>query len=132
MQVFHNAAAHVSPIRIAHDAVDICIVTNAPICSNPRVIKEADALATAGFNVRVVESQHVAWTAEWDSELMAGRSWHLDAIRWDDRDLNAKRIRIISGASQHVFRVLAEKVTFQGGLAERAYCRLYNQLLRRA
>ena len=36
---------------------DICIVTPGYISSTPRVMKEADALAEAGFRVRVVFSQ---------------------------------------------------------------------------
>ena len=109
----------------------ICIITSAPICCNPRVVKEADALTTAGFEVRVVASQHVEWVVAWDQELMASRKWKHDPVRWDGTDFNSKRIRLLTGLRQRSFQVLA-KGTPRSKAPERAYARLYDIQLAKA
>lgn len=106
----------------------ICIITNATICCNPRVVKEADALSAAGFAVRVVASQHVGWAADWDEELMRNRKWKLDSIRWDQSTNEARRIRVRSGLRQQGFALLA-RASNGWGFAERAYARLFNEQL---
>lgn len=109
----------------------ICIITSAPICCNPRVIKEADALTAAGFSVRVVASQHVEWVVAWDRELMASRNWKHDPVRWDGTDLSSKRIRLMTGLRQRGFQVLA-KGTTRSNTTERAFARLYDIQLAKA
>ena len=115
----------------ASTAERICIVTSAPICCNPRVVKEADALSAAGFNVRVVASQHVSWAVDWDEQMMRSRAWKLDAVRWDGSNPASKWVRLKSGARQQALQVLA-KLTTRAGIAERAYSRLYSELLQKA
>jgi glycosyltransferase involved in cell wall biosynthesis len=115
----------------SHNRRRICIVTSATVCCNPRVVKEADALSAAGYDVRVVASQQVGWAAEWDAELMLGRQWKLDSVRWDDADFSAKRIRLKSGIRQRGFRLLARPGK-RWGTAERAYSRLFTEQLQRA
>ena len=109
----------------------ICIVTSATVCCNPRVVKEADALSAAGYDVRVVASQQVRWAAEWDAELMVGRKWKLDSVRWDGSGPEAKRIRLVSGIRQKSFGFLAA-ASNRWGTAERAYSRLFTEQLHRA
>jgi glycosyltransferase involved in cell wall biosynthesis len=109
----------------------ICIITSAPICCNPRVVKEADALTAAGFNVRVVASQHVEWVVAWDRELMLSRKWKHDPVRWDGTDFNSKRIRLMTGLRQRSFQVLA-KGTPRSKATERAFARLYDTQLAKA
>jgi len=107
----------------------ICIITNATICCNPRVVKEADALSAAGYEVRVVASQHVSWAVDWDRQLMAQRSWKLDSIRWHDRENGNLRLR--SGLRQRAFRALTN-LTTERLIPERAYSRLFDELLHEA
>jgi hypothetical protein len=52
----------------------ICILTPGHLSTNPRVVKEADALAGAGYNVSVIAADYVHWAREADRTL-AGRSW---------------------------------------------------------
>ena len=108
----------------------ICIVTTAPICCNPRVVEEADALSAAGFEVRVVVSQHVEG-ARWDAELMDERTWTLDPVRWDSSGLKAKTIRLASGLRHRGFQLLARN-TESAIVRNRAYSRLYDELLAKA
>jgi glycosyltransferase involved in cell wall biosynthesis len=92
-------------------------------------MKEADALTEWGFDVRVVASEHIPWTVHWDAELMHGRKWKLQAVRWDSAALKARRTYLVSGLKQRVFQLLAGAGFYDHGLAERAYCRLYGEQL---
>ena len=123
--------SHVEPAESTKAlSARICIITSAPICCNPRVVKEADALSAAGFNVRVVASQHVPWVVEWDEQMMKGRTWELDAVKWDGSDAKSKWTRLKSGVRQKAFQALANGTT-PIGISDRAYSRLYSELLQK-
>ncbi|HKO42649.1 MAG TPA: glycosyltransferase [Pyrinomonadaceae bacterium] len=123
--------SHVEPAELTKAlSARICIITSAPICCNPRVVKEADALDAAGFEVRVVASQHVPWVVEWDEQMMKGRSWKLDAVKWDGSDAKSKWTRLKSGVRQKAFQALVNGQT-PVGISDRAYSRLYTELLKK-
>ncbi len=109
----------------------VCIITSATVCCNPRVVKEADALSAAGFDVRVVASQHVGWAADWDAQLMVHRPWRLNSVRWDYSNGEAKRIRLTSGIRQQSFALIS-RASNNWGTAERAYSRLFDEQLQLA
>jgi glycosyltransferase involved in cell wall biosynthesis len=52
----------------------VCLVTPGHLATNPRVVKEADALSAAGYRVEVVCADYVAWARSADREF-AGRPW---------------------------------------------------------
>ncbi len=52
----------------------ICLVTPGHLATNPRLVKEADALHAAGYRVAVVAARFVGWADEADQEF-AGRAW---------------------------------------------------------
>jgi glycosyltransferase involved in cell wall biosynthesis len=110
----------------------ICIVTSGPLCTNPRVVKEADALSDAGFAVRVICSQHLAWVANWDEQLIGSRRWRSRAVRWDGSSWRSQLLFWSSGLRRRAFMLLAEHVSFEAGIAEHAYVRLYRELAREA
>lgn len=53
----------------------VCLITPGPPSSNPRLVKEADALAEAGYDVRVLATAAADWTHEADKALLATRAW---------------------------------------------------------
>lgn len=53
----------------------IAIASGNHLCSNPRVVKEADALAAAGFQVHVIGGAYQADLKVRDAELASSRSW---------------------------------------------------------
>lgn len=55
----------------------VAIVTGAHLCRNPRVVKEADALAEAGHRVTVLRPTLDAALAALDAELARGAGWSL-------------------------------------------------------
>lgn len=56
----------------------ICLVTSSQPSKNPRLVKEADALNEAGYEVQVVACKYVEWASEADA-IFADRDW---TIRW--------------------------------------------------
>jgi glycosyltransferase involved in cell wall biosynthesis len=60
----------------------ICIVTTAQPTTNPRVVKEADALSAAGCDVQVVGAFAGSFAMESDPALLARRRWALDLVDW--------------------------------------------------
>jgi glycosyltransferase involved in cell wall biosynthesis len=62
----------------------ICIVTPAPLGSNPRVVKEADALAEAGHEVLVVSTRVLDEVDRRDDEV-------LKHARWESRRIDLRR-----------------------------------------
>jgi glycosyltransferase involved in cell wall biosynthesis len=57
-----------------NDPVDICIVTQLHLSSNPRVVKEADALSDAGYSVAVIAPDYSIWGREAD-KMFRARKW---------------------------------------------------------
>ena len=58
----------------------IVIVTGNHLCFNPRALKEADALASAGYRVEVLSASMDSAAAELDRSLMATRNWKLTLV----------------------------------------------------
>ena len=73
----------------------ICIVSAGCLSGGPRVEKEAQALAEAGYEVHVVLCHTLPWMAGWDADLARGRPWSYGALRWDER----ARKRTLTGIS---------------------------------
>lgn len=58
----------------------VCLVTTLHISYNPRLVKEADALTEAGYDVRVVAVNREPAKWKLDQLLMTDRRWRLDAL----------------------------------------------------
>ena len=56
----------------------ICLITPGHLATNPRLIKEADALAGAGYRVTVIAADYAGWARKADAEF-ADRPWRLAA-----------------------------------------------------
>ena len=60
----------------------VCIVSTGQPSTNPRLVKEADALAATGFEVRVIGAHWADWADRADVELLARRPWRAHVIDW--------------------------------------------------
>jgi glycosyltransferase involved in cell wall biosynthesis len=58
----------------------ICLITSEQLSTNPRVIKEADALQEAGYDVRVVSCQWMNWPRAEAKNLVSSRHWRSQII----------------------------------------------------
>src|SRR5688500_10830076 len=64
-----------SPKASSRSRKRVCLITSESLTTNPRLVKEADALAVAGYEVRVVSCQWMDWTRREDARLLASRNW---------------------------------------------------------
>jgi glycosyltransferase involved in cell wall biosynthesis len=53
----------------------ICLITTGQPSTNPRLVKEADALSEAGYDVKVICAHWASWADKTDERLLASRSW---------------------------------------------------------
>src|SRR5690625_6431809 len=59
----------------------ICLVTTGHPSTNPRLVKEADALVEAGYNVHVVACKFLAWADMADAQFN-DREWNVTWVRF--------------------------------------------------
>lgn len=60
----------------------ICLVTTSQPAANPRLVKEADALTAAGYDVRVVGAYWNDWAMAFDASLLGSRRWQATVYDW--------------------------------------------------
>ena len=56
-------------------AASVCLVTPGHVASTPRLVKEADALADAGYDVHVVAGRHFLSVDPLDAEIFSAAKW---------------------------------------------------------
>lgn len=71
----------------------ITIVTPGPVGSNPRVVKEADALTEAGHDVRVVATRAIEAVEARDHAVAAAARWRLDRVDFGRATWRRERLR---------------------------------------
>lgn len=58
----------------------VCVATAGHLSTCPRMVKVADLLAGAGYDVHVVSTQSTDWASAADREVFHGRGWSWEAI----------------------------------------------------
>jgi glycosyltransferase involved in cell wall biosynthesis len=110
----------------------ITVVTAGHLSTCPRMLKAADALAQAGYRVRVVSARHTTWADAADRDVRARRpgSWRWDAV--DYRRDPSPRAYAWSGARRRgavaAARLLGPR-RVPLALAARAYSRVHPELV---
>ena len=97
---------------------------------NPRLVKEADALIDAGYNVLVIYQYWNEWATKFDKELLVTKIW--DSFRVGGSPNAHKYIYWLSRIKHKVNVVLAKKFGFKSGIAEGAIGRCTSLLYREA
>jgi glycosyltransferase involved in cell wall biosynthesis len=111
----------------------ICILTAGHLATCPRMLKAADALAGAGFQVRVVSTRYLAWATAADAALQATRPWKSVVIDYDRGSARTTYIR--TGVRMRAAQMLVRAFGVErcpATLAARAYSRLHIELLQEA
>ena len=113
---------------MTHDKTRVCIVTPIALSSNPRVVKEADALAANGFSVVVVyfEGPHAKWR-DADRSLLADKRWEARAVRYDSEEGN-RISKLLMEASHRAARMLPSAIWPLTKGAEYAESAIYRAL----
>jgi hypothetical protein len=109
----------------------VCVVTAGHMSTCPRMLKAADALHAAGYDVRVVSASHTPWAVAADNELRATRSWRWTVV--DYSRTTARFLQIKTGARLRI----AHTVTRLFGSSRvpalfnvHAYSRAHDELVR--
>ncbi len=111
----------------------ITIVTAGHVSACPRMLKAADALTCAGYNVRLVSVNHTPWTTATDAAIKATRKWSWTVVDYDR--VTGARLRRKTGARLRLMQAVArvagpDRVPL--GVAIRAYSRAHDELVRAA
>lgn len=104
----------------------ICLVTNGHIASNPRLVKEADALVGVGATVTVVAAQTLSRLKAFDEDVLARRDWKLVTV-------NASRD---AGSGHYVAQIMRRRLASAlpqrswsvPGVAEAAWSRITSSI----
>lgn len=64
----------------ARASATVCLISTGQPSTNPRLVKEADALTAAGHAVRVIGVRRSAWADTADRDLLATRSWRAEIL----------------------------------------------------
>lgn len=59
-----------------------CLISTSQPSANPRLVKEADALNDAGFEVTVIGAHLQEWATAGDAALLANRTWTFEFLDW--------------------------------------------------
>src|SRR5205823_8973855 len=60
----------------------ITVVTSGHLSTCPRMLKAADAFASANYHVRVVATRHEPWAIEADRDVQSRRTWAVDVVNY--------------------------------------------------
>jgi glycosyltransferase involved in cell wall biosynthesis len=107
----------------------VCIVAPGYISSTPRAVREADALAAAGYTVRVVFSQGPLHEVRaFDDRLVQQSAWRATAVRWSKYAAEERWMHWRSGVRHRLSQRLPEAAWRLPGVAERAEGRVFPEL----
>lgn len=106
------------------------MVTSGQPSLNPRLVKEADSLFEAGFDVTVIYLYWNDWGTDLDKQLLAGKKWR--SIRVGGNPKNNKWVYWLSRIRHKLANSLVAKFGYRFGLAELSIARGSLDLTRKA
>ncbi|MBD1386759.1 hypothetical protein IDJ75_15860 [Mucilaginibacter rigui] len=110
----------------------IVLVTSGQPTLNPRLVKEADALVSAGYQVTVIYQHWNAWGTKYDTGLLAKKAWR--CIRVGGATNEKRSVYLLSRIIHKAGNIVAKYFGFGLGAAELALGRctilLYKEALK--
>jgi hypothetical protein len=90
----------------------ICLITPGHIATNPRLVKEAEALLKYGYQVHIVFTQYVNELAVEDEQLLyTNAEVTFSVLDWTNRTFRSKFIRYTSGFRQKLLQVISKLIS---------------------
>lgn len=108
----------------------IVLISSGQPALNPRLVKEADALADAGFAVTVIYQYWNAWGAAFDKQLLPIKKWK--TIRVGGSLDNQKLVYLFSRILHKLANLIYKQIGNIGLLPETAICRTSALLIKEA
>ncbi len=108
----------------------IVLISTGQPSTNPRLVKEADALYNAGHSVMVLYSSFIPWADNADIDLLASRKWQYKLVG-GCTSVN-KGIYLFTRIRFKLADILCRCTVLHFSLAERSQARAYDELLREA
>jgi glycosyltransferase involved in cell wall biosynthesis len=109
----------------------VCLISSVHPWVNPRLVKEADLLASRGCDVTVVTRRIDAWSDERDAPLLAGKPWKTEQINLLRHDPSGRR-RWLTTAVRSELSMYGYRATGALQFAEDAYYRGFSDARRAA
>jgi glycosyltransferase involved in cell wall biosynthesis len=81
----------------------VCILTPGPLGSDPRVVKEADALTEADHQVTVISTRMLASVDRLDQAVLANAAWRVRRLDFRARGIGWRVRRAVQTAQQGAF-----------------------------
>jgi len=108
----------------------VTVVTAGHLATCPRMLKAADALHGAGYDVRVVSTSQTAWAAAADRELKARRAWRWTVIPHDRATAAARWLT--SGVRQRLAELMVRGAVRSAPqrVVTAAFSRMHAELVR--
>jgi glycosyltransferase involved in cell wall biosynthesis len=112
------------------DMIVIVLVTTGQPSTNPRIVKEADALQNAGYDVTVLFCYYTEWASKADEVLLKKVAWKYQLI--GGSPWLKKKLYLLTRIRYKIANTLGGIIGNRMLLAERAQARCYDELLRAA
>lgn len=101
----------------------VLLITSGQPSLNPRLVKEADALAEKGFKVTVLYQYWNAWGTKLDKELLKNKKWNAIQVGGDPdkQKFHYNISRIIHKVSRSIYQKTGSKTAAIGAIARSSY-----------
>ena len=109
----------------------VTCVTSGQLSTSPRMLKGADTLIAAGYDVRVIATLHEPWATETDRDVASRRTWRAETI--DYRRGGGGATYWWTGARYRVARAAAALIgpgRIPYAVVSRAFGRVHSELVR--
>lgn len=107
----------------------IVLITTGQPAINPRIVKEADSLSAAGYDVTVLYCHCIKWASDCEEKILSEVSWKYKLVGG-----SPSRRKLLYQLTRVRFKLarLLSSVSAASVLAERAQARAFDELLRAA
>src|SRR3954469_3852689 len=108
----------------------VTVVTAGNLSTCPRMLKAADALADAGYRVRVVSTDNASWATQADAAIRQTRHWDWSVVNYGRE--TAPAVRLKTGVRFRAMQAIASVAApsrVPTAVAIRAYGRVHDELV---
>ncbi|MGI4727500.1 MAG: hypothetical protein ACRYGB_02930, partial [Janthinobacterium lividum] len=85
----------------------VCLITPGHLASNPRLVKEAQALTTSGYQVHLIYTQYVPYLIDFDNVILKKNpSWTYNCLNRTSKSIYIQSLNYLAAALQKVCLML--------------------------